>query len=158
MSTIVRFYKDGKKVKEIISIGYLPVDERPVEGSRHLVTSGALAEAVGGITGLVSETKTIPKSSFDGAVTFDTQVENFIGSISITMEHSVDSTAHINVFEGTEWTGIASDIQYKSGINNFSVPVSIKGKAAVKLTITCGTIADNTDIVCRLRGLGKAFE
>lgn len=41
MSTIVRFYKDGKKVKEIISIGYLPVDESPVEGSRHLVTSGA---------------------------------------------------------------------------------------------------------------------
>lgn len=42
---IVKFLdKFGKLVKSITSIGYLPVDVEPVEGSHHLVTSDALAK------------------------------------------------------------------------------------------------------------------
>ena len=42
---IVKFLdKFGKLVKSITSIGYLPVDVEPVEGSHHFVTSDALAK------------------------------------------------------------------------------------------------------------------
>lgn len=42
MAMIVKFFEGLKKVKEIISVGYLPVDTEPVEGSKHLASSGAL--------------------------------------------------------------------------------------------------------------------
>jgi len=45
MATIVKFYKDGKKVKDITSIGYLPVDEDAVKDSRHLASSGSVVAA-----------------------------------------------------------------------------------------------------------------
>jgi len=44
---IVKFLdKFGKLVKSITSIGYLPVDVEPVKDSKHLITSGAVAEIV----------------------------------------------------------------------------------------------------------------
>lgn len=44
---IVKFLdKFGKLVKSITSIGYLPVDVEPVKDSKHLLTSGAVAEIV----------------------------------------------------------------------------------------------------------------
>lgn len=157
MSTIVRFYKDGKKVKEIISIGYLPVDERPVEGSRHLVTSGAVAEAVGGITVLVVESRTIAKADYTGTVTFETQVADFVGHVSIGMENSTDDTAHIKAFEDNAFNGESVDVMYEEGQNTFMIPIVVKDRATVKVTITSGPIYDDTNVVCRLRGLGKAF-
>lgn len=45
MATIVKFYKDGKNVKDINSIGYLPVDEDAVKDSRHLASSGSVIAA-----------------------------------------------------------------------------------------------------------------
>ena len=45
MATIVKFYKDGKKVKDITSVGYLPVDEEAVKDSRHLASSGSVIAA-----------------------------------------------------------------------------------------------------------------
>lgn len=45
MATIVKFYKDGRKVKDITSIGYLPVDEDAVKDSRHLASSGSVIAA-----------------------------------------------------------------------------------------------------------------
>ena len=45
MATIVKFYKDGKNVKDITSIGYLPVDEDAVKDSRHLASSGSVIAA-----------------------------------------------------------------------------------------------------------------
>lgn len=45
MATIVKFYKDGRKVKDITSIGYLPVDEDAVKNSRHLASSGSVIAA-----------------------------------------------------------------------------------------------------------------
>lgn len=44
MATIVKFYKDKTRVKEIVSIGYLPVDTKPQKNSKRLVTSGAVKE------------------------------------------------------------------------------------------------------------------
>lgn len=44
--TNVKFFKDGKVVHEIGSIGYIPVDESPVKESKHLISSGAVAEIV----------------------------------------------------------------------------------------------------------------
>lgn len=45
MATIVKFYKDGRNVKDITSIGYLPVDEDAVKDSRHLASSGSVIAA-----------------------------------------------------------------------------------------------------------------
>ena len=45
MATIVKFYKDGKNVKDITSIGYLPVDEDAVKDSRRLASSGRVIAA-----------------------------------------------------------------------------------------------------------------
>lgn len=157
MSTIVRFYKDGKKVKEIISIGYLPVDESPVEGSRHLVTSGAVAEAVCGITGLVSETKSIPKSSYAGECTFDTRIENFTGYISLTAYFQAEGTVHIYVYENETFNGLASDIKHNSDMCNFVLPLSVKEAATIRVNVTSGALMDNTNVTFRLRGLGKAL-
>lgn len=42
MATIVKFYKDGRNVKNITSVGYLPVDEDAVKDSRHLASSGSV--------------------------------------------------------------------------------------------------------------------
>lgn len=42
----VKFFKDGKLAHEIGSIGYIPVDESPVKESKHLISSGAVAEIV----------------------------------------------------------------------------------------------------------------
>lgn len=43
MATIVKFYKDGRNVKDITSIGYLPVDLNARKDSKHLLASGAVA-------------------------------------------------------------------------------------------------------------------
>ena len=43
MATTVKFYKDGKETRRITSIGYLPVDETPVDNSLHLASSGSVA-------------------------------------------------------------------------------------------------------------------
>ena len=157
MSTIVKFFKDGKKVKEIISIGYLPVDEQPVENSHHLITSGAVAEMVGGITGLVDESQTIAKADYTGTVTFETQVADFVGHVSIGMENSTDDTAHIKAFDNNTFNGESIDVMYEEGQNTFMIPIVVKDKATVKVTITSGPIDDDTNVVCRLRGLGRAF-
>lgn len=45
MATIVKFYKDGRNVKDITSVGYLPVDEDAVKDSRHLASSGSVIAA-----------------------------------------------------------------------------------------------------------------
>lgn len=43
--TNVKFFKNGQVVHEIGSIGFIPVDESPVKGSKHLVSSGAVEES-----------------------------------------------------------------------------------------------------------------
>ena len=44
MALNIKFYEGPDKVKEINSVGYLPVDLKPVEGSKHLASSGALMD------------------------------------------------------------------------------------------------------------------
>lgn len=43
--TNVKFFRDGKVVHEIGSIGFIPVDEAPVKNSKHLISSGAVEES-----------------------------------------------------------------------------------------------------------------
>lgn len=57
MATTVKFYNDGEKVSEIVSIGYIPADMKAVPDSKHLATSGAVAKAAAdSVEGVIGNT------------------------------------------------------------------------------------------------------